>query len=289
MKKFAYLLIGCFAFLHTNAQTLDAYKIFSSKGESVDFEKMVEKVRNSNVVLFGELHDNPISHWLQIELTKALYTITDGKILLGAEMFEADNQLILAEYIQGYISQSRFEADARLWTNYKTDYKPLVEFSKQHRVNFVATNIPRRYASMVAGGGFEALDALSAEAKKFIAPLPIPYNPELPGYKSMLEMGGMPGKSSNENFPKAQAIKDATMAWNIVQNYENGKIFVHFHGTYHSNNYEGIYWYLNQYKPGKTVSTIATVLQENTSQLDKENLGIADFIIVVPKTMTRTY
>jgi uncharacterized iron-regulated protein len=144
---------------------------------------------------------------------------------------------------------------------------------------------------MVSSGGFEALAKLSLEGKKNIAPLPVPYDPELPGYKAMLSMGGMPGKGgpSPDNFPKAQAIKDATMAWNICENLTKDRTLIHYHGTYHSNNYEGIMWYINKYKPNTTIGTIATVLQDNLNSLSDENKNLADFIIVVPTSMTRTY
>jgi uncharacterized iron-regulated protein len=291
MKKFTFILIVCSTFLSTTAQNLNAYSIFNNVGESVYFNQLVEIESQNHIILFGELHDNPIAHWLQLELTIAIHKNKGGSLVLGAEMFETDNQLILNEYLQDLISQTRFESEVRLWPNYKTDYKPLVEFAKENQLNFIATNIPRRYASRVATGGFESLGELSDMAKSYIAPLPIEYDSELPGYKAMLSMMGMPGKGGpkNDNFPKAQAIKDATMAWNISRNFDADKVFIHFHGTYHSNNYEGIVWYLNQYEPDAKIITIATVLQDNTDKLDEENLGLADFIIVVPQRMTRTY
>ncbi|HZJ74505.1 MAG TPA: ChaN family lipoprotein [Perlabentimonas sp.] len=290
MKKIALLLVACLVFLGTSAQSPNAYKIFRSSSEPISFNEMVNELALTDIALFGELHDNPIAHWLQIELCHRLND-KEKALVLGAEMFETDNQLILDEYLTGLISQRRFEGEARLWNNYKTDYKPLVEFARENSIPFIATNIPRRYASMVASGGFEALDSLTAEAKKYIAPLPVEYNPALPGYQDMLSMMGMPGKASSksENFPKAQAIKDATMAWSIANNYEEGKLFIHFHGTYHSNNYEGIVWYLNRYKPNVVQKTIATVLQATTNELSEDNKNLADYIIVVPERMTRTY
>lgn len=289
MKKINLLLIICLIISHLQAQSLHSHIVYNHQGEQVTFGFMVDEMVTNNVILFGELHDNPIAHWLQLELCHAI----EGKNMpmsLGAEMFEADNQLILDEYLTGLISQMRFENEIRLWGNYKTDYKPLVEFAKENEIRFIATNIPRRYAAMVASGGFEALDKLSPEAKGYVAPLPVEYDEELPGYKAMLSMGGMPGKGGvNHNLPKAQAIKDATMAWNISQNFEEGKIFVHFHGTYHSNNYEGIGWYLKRYAPNLRQVTVATVLQEEVQALNEEHKGLADFIIVVPVRMTRTY
>jgi len=45
--------------------------------------------------------------------------------MLGAEMFESDNQLIMDEYMTGKIKNLKnFEDEAKLWPNYQTDYKP---------------------------------------------------------------------------------------------------------------------------------------------------------------------
>ncbi len=264
-----------------------AYRIFNNEGKKVKYKKMLETVKDADVVFFGELHNNPVVHWLQFELTKDLYNEKEGNLILGAEMFETDNQLILNEYLKGNISQKSFEKEARIWPNYKTDYKPLVEFAKDSNLIFVATNIPRRYASTTYKKGFEGLDELSAEAKSYIAPLPIEYDPELKGYSDMMkQMEGM--GHANPNLPKAQAIKDATMGYSIAEFAGNGKTFIHYNGAYHSNNYEGILWYLNRYKPNLKIVTITSVEQADVDTLSKDNDNLANFIIVVNQNMTKT-
>ena len=81
--------------------------------------------------------------------------------MIGAEMFERDNPLIL-DLIPGRNDYPElFNAEPSSGPNYKTDYSPIVEFAKEHKIPFVATNVARRYANMVAKGGFEALDGLS--------------------------------------------------------------------------------------------------------------------------------
>ena len=264
-----------------------AYRIFNNEGKKVKYKKMLEAAKDADVVFFGELHNNPICHWLQFELTKDIYSAKNGNVVLGAEMFEADNQLILNEYLSGQISKKNFEKEARLWPNYETDYKPLVEFAKDSSLIFVATNIPRRYASIVYKKGFEGLDSLPAESKSYIAPLPIEYDPKLKGYKDMLEQMELMGHGNN-NFPKAQAIKDATMGYSIAEYAGDGKTFIHYNGTYHSNNYEGTLWYLNKYKPGLKIVTISSVEQSDIENLDEENLDLGNFILVVTETMTKT-
>lgn len=287
MNKYQIVLVATFLVFTAFKTDKPAYYLFNKDGKDVKYEKMLKEAEDADIVLFGELHDNPVSHWLQLELTKDLYDLKKDKLVLGAEMFESDNQVILDEYISNMISQGSFESNARLWPNYKTDYKPLVDFARTNNLKFVATNVPRRYASIVNLKGFEGLDELSAEAKTFLPPLPIKYDAELNCYKSMLEMEGM-GSHVTPNFPKAQAIKDATMAHFILKNWSPGQLFIHYHGSYHSENYESIYWYLKQENPDLKIVTVHTVSQGEISELAEGNTGKADFTICVDEDMTKT-
>ncbi|MCK4751360.1 MAG: ChaN family lipoprotein, partial [Bacteroidales bacterium] len=148
MKQNLFVLLLMALSMSSYAQN-PAYKLFREDGKKVKYEKMVAAASVADVVLFGELHNNPIAHWLQLELTTDLFESSEKELVLGAEMFEADNQLIMDEYLNGMYEADKFEAEMRLWGNYKTDYKPLVEFAKENQLLFIATNIPRRYASMV--------------------------------------------------------------------------------------------------------------------------------------------
>lgn len=275
------------------SQDKPAYKIFTGEGKKADYEDLLKVVTKVDVVFFGELHDNPIAHWLELELTKSLFAAKAKDLNLSAEMFETDNQILIDEYFAGIIKESSFENESRLWKNYATDYKPLLNFAKENGLKFVASNIPRRYASVVSSGGFDALLKISPEGLKYIAPLPIEYDPELACYKDMLSMdssigGTMSGKVS-ENLPKAQAIKDATMAKSIANNWQEGKTVIHYNGGYHSDRHMGILWYLNKYNPSIKVATITTVLQDDIDKMSDENKGMADFVIVIPSSMTKTY
>lgn len=270
--------------LTATAQDKQGYQLFTKEGKKTTYKKLLKAAGETEVVLFGELHDNALVHWLQLELTKDL--AEKKELVLGAEMIEADNQDELNHYLAGTITQKQFDSLARLWPNYKTDYKPLVDFAKDKKFKFVAANIPRRFASLVYKQGFEALNSLTAEEKSWIAPLPIAYDAALPGYQAMLEMGGGHG---GDNLPKAQAVKDATMGYFIAQNLTPGTIFIHYNGTYHSDNFEGINWYLKKQTPNVKILTIAAVSQKDIDKLEDENLKKADFILVVDEDMTKTH
>jgi uncharacterized iron-regulated protein len=283
-KKYILITFLCCINSFAFSQTKPAYLLYDSNGKKVNYSKMLRNAQKNQVILFGEFHDNAIAHWLQLELTKDINKKV--KIVQGAEMFETDNQIQINEYLNNEIDEKQLDTTARLWKNFKTDYKPLLDFAKNNKTAFIATNIPRKYAKLVYLNGFEALDSLPENEKQWIAPLPILYDAELPAYKAMLEMMGGHG---GENLPKAQAIKDATMAQNILQNLSQGEIFIHYNGSYHSNDYEGIYWYLKQKNAALKIVTITVVSQENIKKLLAENKGLADFIICVDEDMTTTY
>ncbi len=284
MKKLLLLTAFVLSHLVSNTQDKSPYVLYNAKGKKLSYKKMIKVLKEKDIVLFGEYHNNAIVHWLQLEVTKDLKQ--SRNLVLGAEMFEADNQEPLDLYLQGKLSAKGLDSNARLWKNYPTDYAPLVNFAKQNKLAFAATNIPRKFASLVSKGGFEKLDSLSTKEKSWIAPLPIAYDAELPGYKKMLEMMGGHG---GPNLPKAQAIKDATMSHFILKYFKSGSLFVHYNGAYHSDNYEGILWYLKRQRPELRYATISTVSQKDIHSLEAVNKGKADFIICVDEDMTNTY
>lgn len=265
-------------------QDKKSYQLFDKNGKKTSYKKLVNSSLKKDVVLFGEYHNNSVVHWLQLELTKDL--AEKSNLVLGAEMLEADNQLQLNQYLEGEINQKAFDTLARLWNNYKTDYKPLVDFAKEKKFNFIATNVPRRYASLVFKKDLVALDSLSVKEKSWIAPLPIEFDVNLPGYQAMM---GMQGGHAADKMPKAQAIKDATMAYFINKNKKENSIFIHYNGTYHSDNFEAISWYLNKYNPLLKIMTIATVEQKDIFKFEKEHYNKADFILVIDEDVTKTY
>ena len=284
MKKYLLVitLLLCSSLLF--AQQKPAYILYNANGKKISYKKMIKQLAKKDIVLFGEFHNNAIAHWLELAVAKDLSQ--SRELTFGAEMFEADNQQALNDYLAGKITAKGLDSAARLWSNYKTDYAPIVNFAKEKKAVFVATNIPRRYASLVSKKGFEALDTLPALEKTWMAPLPMDYDAQLPGYVKMVEMMGGHGGA---NMPKAQATKDATMAYFILQNFKPGSLFIHYNGAFHSENYDGINWYLKRKQPDLKYATITTVSQKNIKQLLAENKGKADFIICVDEDMTNTY
>ena len=262
------------------AQDKKAYVFFDKNGKRTSYKKLLRKSEKADVVLFGEYHNNPIAHWLELELLKDLQP--KRTLILGAEMLERDNQEALDRYLQGAIDQKGLDTLARLWNNHKTDYKPLVDFAKTHQLPCVATNIPRQYANLVYKKGIQALDTLPSSEKQWIVRLPFPYDGTLSQYEKIKKMSG----HSTDNLPMAQAIKDATMAESILMYLKPNALFVHFNGSYHSDYYQGIGWYLKRERPNLRILTIGTTSQAALKKLAKENYNQADFILVVDEDLS---
>lgn len=308
-------------------------QMFDAHGKKINYAKMIKAIRKEvkpnqfTVVLFGEYHDNPISHWLQYQTTFDLYQ-TSQNMILGAEMFETNQQQALNAYMLdpdtagansgfggGSDAYDKLKKSTQLWPNFKTDYKPLVDFAKDRKLTFRATNIPRKYARLMFRGGYKALDTLNQTEKGYFPPTPIPYDSTLSCYAEIAKAVGGHGMPNTANLALSQAIKDATMASETIKSFaqlrdnsRNGApLFIHYNGSYHSDNHQSIEWYLNYYyqnqksnfiaaNPNVDISqwplkiiTISTRTQNNVTQLEKEHLNVADFIIVTPESMTRTH
>ena len=280
MKNILFILS---IFLCAEGFSQEAFAFFTQNGKRTSYRKLLRKSKKADIVLFGEYHNNPIAHWLEVKLTKDL--LGKRSLILGAEIFERDNQDALDGYLEGTIDQKGLDSLARLWKNYKTDYKPWVDLAKREKLPIVATNIPRKYANLVYKKGLQALDTLPSAERKWIVSLPFPYDGNLSQYEKMKKMA----RHNPENLPMSQAIKDATMAESIETHYKKESLFLHLNGSYHSDFFQGIYWYLRKRNPNLKILTISTLSQSNLKKLPTEAYGQADFILVVDEDMTGSY
>jgi len=286
MQKSLLLSFTLFFSIQLSAQEdLKAYQFYKDS-TPISFEKAVEAMAKSDVVLFGEFHDHAMVHWLQLKAAQHL--MKRGNLIIGAEFFETDDQLLLDELSAGLTPMKKFTAEAKLWPNFETDYQPILQLALDSQISFIATNIPRRYASFVARNGIDTLASFPEPAKSLMPPLPMPFSIETPGYQDVYDMMGGGHGMKPENFVFAQALKDYTMAYNIGENIEKKSLFLHFNGDFHSADYGGIYWYLNELYPKLKVTSIKVIQAKEVDQLTKDELVGGDIILVVPEDFTRT-
>jgi uncharacterized iron-regulated protein len=289
--KNIFIAILLVSFCSLSAQNLKAYQFYNQKGKEINTDKLVKELAEYDIVFFGENHNSSINHWLQLRITEALFEKKKGQLILGAEMFERDNQSQLNQYLSGKFDAKTLKDSARLWNNYTTDYKPLVDFAKNKKLCFIATNIPRKYASQTAKEGLESLNNLTAKEKTYIAQLPIKVTLDTPGYPEMKAMMGDHAEGTKVmNFISAQATKDATMAESILKNFQSRKTFIHYNGNYHSKEFGGIYWYIKQQNPNLKMVVISVFESEDPElKVPEKDYIPTDFNLIIPDDMTKTF
>ena len=285
-----FLLIGLASFTRGDRP---AYRLFAATGQPADYDQMLQELAQADVVLFGEQHNDALAHWLELQIAKDLLRLKKpGQLVIGMEMFERDVQPLVAQYAAGTLADTTFERQASPWPNYATDYRPLLLFARENHLPVIGTNAPRPFAKAVAQRSLTALDKISAVDRALLAPLPLKVDYDLPGYKNMAAMFGGDSKAHGggaQNIIQAQALRDATMAHFIQTNRQEGQTLLHFNGSYHSDHHDGIGAYLRQYAPKLRVRTISVVTQEQLQSLEKEQVNVADFVVVVPADAGKTY
>ena len=89
-----------------------AYVLFDAQGKKIKYQKMIKSISEADILFFGEIHNNPIAHWLQVEVTNEL--MRERKLMLGAEMIESDDQDELDKYLASELEYDQLEGRARL-------------------------------------------------------------------------------------------------------------------------------------------------------------------------------
>ena len=62
-----------------SAQQQPAYELFKNNGEIANYDDMIPDLAQSDMVFFGEYHNNPISHWMQLEMSKSFFEAKGNK------------------------------------------------------------------------------------------------------------------------------------------------------------------------------------------------------------------
>lgn len=219
--------------------------VLTQKQRIEDFETMAAELAQADVVFFGEQHDDPATHRMQLALLEAIGR-RRGNIVLSLEMFERDVQPQLSQYMAGQLPEESFLAGSRPWPRYATDYRGLVELARARGWPVVAANVPRPMASAVSRAGLAYLDTIPADRRALAAAeLSCPENDDY-ARRFLATMEGMPtnhgggpedpaaARQTLLRIYQAQCVKDETMAESIAAAWAPGTLVVHMNGAFHS-------------------------------------------------------
>ncbi|CAN5402106.1 hypothetical protein BH09BAC5_BH09BAC5_04980 [soil metagenome] len=306
MKKitllFSAFLLMAFTF---TGETLSEknYKIYSVKDKKeIKLDDIVSNMKNYDVIFFGEEHNDSVGHYLEIELLKKMHATYGSNLALSMEMFETDCQLVLDEYLQGFIREKNFKKEGRAWSNYK-DYRPMIEFAKEKKMEVVAGNAPARYVNMAGRMGESSLLKLSPEAKKYLPPLPY----DTATGKYFYKLGGIGPESPKPDSATlamqammqmppfgihSQSLWDASMAYSIATCFKKDKTkkIMQVNGRFHSDEYYGIVAQLRKYNPEIRILVISCLSDDQFPKTDfSQYTGNGDYIIATDPKVPKTF
>jgi uncharacterized iron-regulated protein len=245
------------------------YKIYNTVKHSIaPVNDIVNELNHADVLIFGEEHNDSTGHYLENLLLEKITDKYPGKTALSMEMFQTDCQVVMDEYLAGFIREKNLISEGRAWPNYK-DYRPMIEQAKRTHTPVIAANAPTRYTNMVTNGGLLVLGQLSATAKAWLPPLPIDTAAGLYHDKFAEAMGGH-GAMGDLKIYQSQNLWDATMAWSIIkflQLHTGYKVF-QLNGGFHSEEKLGVVSQLKNYLPNVRVITqigVNSIKWETTS------------------------
>ncbi len=272
------------------------YRVFDAKGNAATLDDIIKAIEKTDAVFLGEQHDDATAHALQMQIFKAVFEKygKEKRVALSMEMFERDVQIVLDEYLKGFISETHFVSASRAWGNYKTDYRPLVEFAKENKLDVVAANAPRRYVNMVTRLGRDSLNQLSPDAKKWLAPLPYGEPSDAYAKKFIALMGGMTDSATpNQHNPMlaSQSLWDATMAFSVSEYLKQNKnaLLVHLNGGFHTENRLGTIDHLLKYNPKARALVVTMKYEDDFKTFDKsKHADLGDFVILTDAKQPRS-
>ncbi len=282
------------------------YRIYSVKqAKEVTLNDIAEEMKNYDILFFGEEHNDSVTHYLEKTMFELLYSKFGSSLALSMEMFERDVQPVMDEYLKGFIKEKHFTKDARVWSNYR-DYKPMIEFAKEKKLDVVCANAPSRYTNLAGRKGQAALMELPDASKAFFAP--VPYDTAEGGYYEkltglpqhapgtttdtaktkampMMGMGGF-------NLVVAQSLWDATMAYSIAEYRKENKKkkIMQVNGKFHSDEGYAAANQIKKYSPKAKRLIISTSSDEAFPKIDWNSYkGDGDYIIITDPKVPRTY
>lgn len=273
-----------------------AHRVYDTKKKRlVDFEAMAADLAKADIVFLGEQHDDPRTHQLQAAVLEAVARRHSGPIALALEMFERDVQPAVDAYLAGTTTETEFLAASRPWPNYRTDYRPMIEFAKANGWPVVAGNVPRRLASAVARRGLATLDSLPAADRAFVAQtLSCPRDAYWTRFKATMgDMSGHGMQLSPDQVDQmvwrtyeAQCVKDETMGEAVAAAHvQRGAMVIHPNGSFHSDYRLGTAERAARRAPGARMRVVSFVPVADLDRVDgKSRRKLGDYVVFTLET-----
>jgi uncharacterized iron-regulated protein len=185
--------------------------LHSRTGHYISQQQLFSDLTRYPLVYVGELHDNPASHRLQVEILKAMQARHPGKVALGMEMFNNEQQDVLDQWVAGELSEKEFLRESRWFDNWRSDfelYRELLEYSRDQRIPVIALNVPKALGRKVS---MTPLDQLDEETREQLPEMDMSDTYQRTMVEKIFGAHGA-GGSMLESFLRRQTLWDEAMA-----------------------------------------------------------------------------
>ncbi|MES2459714.1 MAG: ChaN family lipoprotein [Armatimonadota bacterium] len=263
----------------------------TSEGRDITWRGMADRLARANLVFAGEFHDDPQTHRAELALLETLSGAWKQSLSLGMEMLERDAQPALDAYLAGKTDEAALKKTVKLWPNYATDYRPLVEYARAEKIPVLASNAPGPLVKRVGKEGLApVLESLTEAERSLIAATVNAPSGDVYEKRFGSVMGAGHGDRRMDaamvrRFYEAQCVRDDTMAETVSRALDAGRKVLHVNGAFHSDAGLGTAQRVLWRRPLRTSMVIVKfvpvreeVAKAIVSQYHKE----ADFLIVVP-------
>ncbi|MEO0794458.1 MAG: ChaN family lipoprotein [Verrucomicrobiota bacterium] len=257
-------------------------------GQTSSWKLLRDQALQSNIVLVGEEHTNPIAHQLELKLVTDIFEhFPDTAVAM--EMFERHEQAFVDLYLTDRInSETLFETtDSKGWggslENWSNWYLPIVDAAKSNHNaggDLIAANAPRSYVRLARLESHEILKEIPTTAPQPFV-VPDPEVDDSPYHERFVNL--MTSYSSHtidtDAYFRAQQLWDATMAESVANATAEHSIVVLIAGDFHVANKGGTTARIKHRLPGAKVITISIVQKTDPAQFDSSDIGRADFVV----------
>ena len=190
--------------------------LHTATGHYINRDALMAAVAHYPLVYIGEVHDNPASHRLQLEVLTALAAQRGAKVALATEMFNREQQPILDQWVAGELSEKEFVKQVRWFDNWGSDfehYRALLMFCRDNRIPVVGLNVPKALGRKVS---MTPLDALDEESRSQLPDMDMSDSYQRAMIETIFGAHGA-GSAMVESFYRRQTLWDETMAASVSE------------------------------------------------------------------------
>jgi aminopeptidase N len=182
---------------------------------TMDLDKIIQKVIDKPVIYLGERHGNYEDH--KIQLKTIMYLHEKGrKFAIGMEMFEKPFQNMINDYLAGTIDEKHLLKETQYFKRWQFDYnfyREIIEYAKAEKIPVVALN---QWSEIIKKVSTDGLDGLTdIERQQIPEDMDMSDDDYRRGLRGIFETHRNFETRNFEYFYQSQILWDETMAHTV--------------------------------------------------------------------------